>query len=348
MGIHKLDLVEEYTGYTYDRVLDLYYAKARMYNAVDRRFMAVDPVKGDAKTPATMVQYTYCLNNPVRYVDLDGAYYIELYRKNSQYRCRAVKEPVSLILVKMGISAIPYAPLQGVFVPLAESNTYNFVGGTSMTEVTSVAGVIRTIIRDTAQTRAIKLSGASSKMLGPASTVINVATSFLSGVGIRDIDKVAFELFKRANISLDVQTSIINYNGKFAESGVIILEGMMEKAYRFIADNTSYFFGLFPNTATTFWQVDLEFGNPKLSTSAISKKVDKYFNHMKCGVRLARDNRTIWSELGLNSKKTSLGDAYLIGIDRGKEYVNNWKTRLNSVIEEFKKRIYPKSWINAR
>ena len=72
MGIHKLDLVEEYTGYTYDRVLDLYCAKARLYDAADRRFVAVDWAGSNAAYPQTFNQYTYVIDNPLRYVDLLG------------------------------------------------------------------------------------------------------------------------------------------------------------------------------------------------------------------------------------------------------------------------------------
>jgi RHS repeat-associated protein len=53
-------------------VLDLYNAKARMYDAAARRFMAVDPVKGTIVNPQSLAQYTYCLNNPLKYVDLIG------------------------------------------------------------------------------------------------------------------------------------------------------------------------------------------------------------------------------------------------------------------------------------
>ncbi len=35
----------------------------------DKRFMAVDPVKGNVRNPQSMVQYTYVLNNPLLYVD---------------------------------------------------------------------------------------------------------------------------------------------------------------------------------------------------------------------------------------------------------------------------------------
>jgi RHS repeat-associated protein len=67
-----LDLVQEYTGHPYDQVLDIYYARARMYDADARRFMAVDPVEGDVRGPQTMVQYTYCLDNPIIFVDPFG------------------------------------------------------------------------------------------------------------------------------------------------------------------------------------------------------------------------------------------------------------------------------------
>jgi RHS repeat-associated protein len=69
MGVRELDLVQDYTGHPYDMVLGLYYAKARMYDADDRRFMAVDPVKGWIGNPQTLVQYTYCLNNPIIFID---------------------------------------------------------------------------------------------------------------------------------------------------------------------------------------------------------------------------------------------------------------------------------------
>ena len=71
-GVRLLDLVMEYTVHPYDQVLGLYYAKARIYDVADRRFMAVDPVKGVAENPATMVQYAYCRNNPLNGYDPFG------------------------------------------------------------------------------------------------------------------------------------------------------------------------------------------------------------------------------------------------------------------------------------
>jgi len=59
----------------------MYYAKARMYDTSDthgstkanktgdKRFISVDPVKGDVRNPQSLVQYTYVLNNPLMYVE---------------------------------------------------------------------------------------------------------------------------------------------------------------------------------------------------------------------------------------------------------------------------------------
>ena len=72
MGVRELDLVTEYTGHPYDPVLAVYYARARMYDAVDRRLLSMDPVRGTITNPQTLAQYTYALNNSLKYIDPFG------------------------------------------------------------------------------------------------------------------------------------------------------------------------------------------------------------------------------------------------------------------------------------
>jgi RHS repeat-associated protein len=71
-GVRELDLVLQYTVHPFDQVLGVYFAQARMYDAADRRFMAVDPVKGWVTNPQSMAQYTYVTNNPLKYIDPYG------------------------------------------------------------------------------------------------------------------------------------------------------------------------------------------------------------------------------------------------------------------------------------
>jgi RHS repeat-associated protein len=61
-----------YTGHVWDDILEVYYAKARMYDPQLSRFLAVDPIKGSPLMPQTLNSYLYVLNNPLRYVDPDG------------------------------------------------------------------------------------------------------------------------------------------------------------------------------------------------------------------------------------------------------------------------------------
>jgi RHS repeat-associated protein len=72
LGVRELDLVQEYTGHPYDQVLNLYYAKARMYDAQDRRFMAMDWAGSNIAYTQTFNQYAYVINNPLKYIDLNG------------------------------------------------------------------------------------------------------------------------------------------------------------------------------------------------------------------------------------------------------------------------------------
>lgn len=74
MGVRALDLVTEYTGHPYDQVISLYFAEARMYDAADRRFTAMDAVKGNITQPYSLTQYVYVGNNPIKYVDLTGRF----------------------------------------------------------------------------------------------------------------------------------------------------------------------------------------------------------------------------------------------------------------------------------
>ncbi len=72
IGESQLDLVKSYTGHNYDDVLGVYYAKARMYNSKDKRFLGEDIVKGTVQNPISLTSYCYALDSPLKFIDLDG------------------------------------------------------------------------------------------------------------------------------------------------------------------------------------------------------------------------------------------------------------------------------------
>ena len=61
-----------YTGYRYDEISGTYFAQAREYQIGNGRFTAEDLVKGNGAELGTLNRYGYCLQNPNKYVDLDG------------------------------------------------------------------------------------------------------------------------------------------------------------------------------------------------------------------------------------------------------------------------------------
>jgi RHS repeat-associated protein len=82
-GQRELDMVKRYATHDYDSVLEMYYAKARLYDAENRRFAAIDPILDGsiyaltfyAKNPVQFVQYLYVKNNPIIYIDQLGKKY---------------------------------------------------------------------------------------------------------------------------------------------------------------------------------------------------------------------------------------------------------------------------------
>jgi len=68
LGQRELDLVTDFTGHFFDPVLGIYYARARMYDAANRRFMAIDPIKDGWNW------FAYVNNNPIKYIDPTGLF----------------------------------------------------------------------------------------------------------------------------------------------------------------------------------------------------------------------------------------------------------------------------------
>ena len=63
-----------FTGYQLDDISGTLFAQARQYSPEQGRFISEDRIKGAQTHPFTLNQYTYCWNQPMKYVDLDGLF----------------------------------------------------------------------------------------------------------------------------------------------------------------------------------------------------------------------------------------------------------------------------------
>jgi RHS repeat-associated protein len=70
-----IDNRSNYTGYSWDEVLGLYYSQARMYDSETHRFISEDLVRDGWNW------YIYCTNNPIMNTDVNGLMSISNYSK---------------------------------------------------------------------------------------------------------------------------------------------------------------------------------------------------------------------------------------------------------------------------
>ena len=67
----SVNTTKEFTGQRLDST-GLYYYGARYYDATIGRFISSDTVVQDLKNPQTLNRYSYCVNNPLKYIDPSG------------------------------------------------------------------------------------------------------------------------------------------------------------------------------------------------------------------------------------------------------------------------------------
>ena len=73
MNYSGLDNINNYTGYTYDEVLEVYYAQVRFYDPEARRFVQEDPVKDGGNW------YSYPVRKGVKALVLENYYSKKFY-----------------------------------------------------------------------------------------------------------------------------------------------------------------------------------------------------------------------------------------------------------------------------
>jgi RHS repeat-associated protein len=72
--------VFQYTGKLPDATTGLYYDGARYHNSTTGRFITEDSYNGTKTDPISQNKYIYGGDNPMRYVDPTGHYFLSAYR----------------------------------------------------------------------------------------------------------------------------------------------------------------------------------------------------------------------------------------------------------------------------
>ena len=106
-GQRELDLVKRYATHDFDSVLEMYYAKARFYDAHDRRFTAVDPILDPSgydlreyvENPVQFVQYLYVENNTLIFIDLNGCAPYTVKRYDGTYELMVTPYGVDFLML---------------------------------------------------------------------------------------------------------------------------------------------------------------------------------------------------------------------------------------------------------
>ncbi len=281
-GTRELDLVKTYTGHERDSVLGQYYAKARMYDTADKhgstkgnkvgdkRFTAVDPVKGNVRNPQSLVQYTYVLNNPLMYVDPLGQYYIVAENKGSYISYTAKPESSWQPIADAVFTTIEPTGFGLDAVSALNDAARGVVAGNSKTDLTYIniaKGGTLSAIMDTGKKTAPKIA---KKLIPPIKAKMAIDT-YNASYDVAKYDEIVFELLKLSNL----------YNSVANDLGFLVER--IERAYKFVQDNEEYFFGRYYYTVNcgiseTYWEVDLSLykAREEKGVTAENKKIANY------------------------------------------------------------------------
>jgi RHS repeat-associated protein len=261
LGFRAVDLVAEYTGHPYDNVLSAYFAEARMYDAADRRFLAADAIKGNILNPLTLAQYTYVVDNPIRFTDPDGLYYIVTEKGrdgNTYYHAEAQSTPKTIARA-----------FQQTF--LGEPGRGKGVwGGNSVdaefTINAATESLIADQIKDLVEKKYPKIAGLFG-VAGKIAEVVVLASNLDNSYGsIQKYDSVIFELFNIANF---VNKSKDPYEVK----------RYMSRAYDFVKTFSDYFFkGAYSDDVDSYFQMHTEIIESENPNKLIQSYYDKYYN----------------------------------------------------------------------
>jgi RHS repeat-associated protein len=290
-------MVKRYATHDYDSVLGMYYAKARFYDAGDRRFATIDPILDGSKyditdyvkNPVQLVQYLYVKNNPVVYIDPHGEYYIQKYLKAYEIPGKpwgagvteegyiAVPETDGSALIKTLIQSAPFGA-GDLLLKWYADNTY--VGGNSMQDIDFselMAGLYEDALADGVVESIAKNCGLE---VGSLYTAFDTLKTLDENLRIPVMDAETFKLLNLSGVNL-------------VRSSTEEIEYMMDRAYVFTSlyRLTDYAFvdrwKVKPGTYEYLYlprlvDMDIDILNSKNKEKTIEKYADTYFRILTC------------------------------------------------------------------
>ena len=345
-GQRELDLVKRYATHDYDAVLDLYYAKARMYDAERRQFNSVDPILDpsvyDLKTytddPVQFVQYLYVQNQPLVYIDPLGEYYLILLPDGTY-----VFEPEDKwdAIISVGSEVMPF----GSWLLMTGQELRRIDKSSSGVYDVDVTYLF-TIVKDSSEIMNIKLqmlnvdldilpefaksAGKGVSIIGAALTVYGVAESASAAAERLREDSQATEILKR-----------LGYSGTF--SNIEEAKDILNPIYNQLRNN-SYYFGYvtyltcgdkYSNYMPKFpsmWEIGLK--AVTLSDAQYEEYVDgiveKYRAEISNAVKEYSNNRAIYFTV---YEQQQLVKIFRDSLDK-ENMIGRWNNELNRIRSE--------------
>ena len=343
-GQRELDLVKRYATHDFDSVLGMYYAKARFYDAHDRRFTAVDPILDPSgydlreyvENPVQLVQYLYVGSNPIIFIDPLGLWYLKK-DKNGTYFASAESYEEGL-LKTFDFLGNAISSSGNMFTDWI--NGYTVVGGNSTNKYNSAIGIIGDYVedkvKDTAKEAVVeKIFGEAIKeFLGPIEQLYDTITFFdrlEEKITIPKYDYIAFHLLDLAQIS-----------PKGSDMDRITL--LLDSTYVFI-QNIQWFFTA--PVYTTFHRTALGGGSVRpgptvfesltvllnmkkdgKTSREINAKINAYYNDYLCG------NKSSNPVMNQIVKISDFSGTYLSNIYY--QYLINYEAILDVIVDGFK------------
>ena len=325
-----LENLNNYTGYTWDITLALYFAQNRFYDAELHRFMQEDTAKDGTNW------YVYCGNGPVLRVDMWGKYYIKEETVNGHKEYVAVRQTWLNRLGRSLIKTFLPSALGGVLVKSAEAIT-EYVGGNSIEVITDVDitdTIISTVVTKTIEDALQQFAKEAVPYVKAIFYIKDFTEEYFGSIDRVTADDIIFKLLELTSMEI-------------RSKDILIVERKMNYAYQFLKDFEWYFFGRVwvqsqyirnpsggfikkYNYGPTYWEMDLRISNPgwlSSSNSRIDGYVREYYNVLMC---------SFWSTGKIGPGYLSASKWAEDWSESLRDYLNQYEARLNAILEAFK------------